>query len=94
MTRLGCAGCRPRSDSPPAAKHGVSREKIECAIRGPFYTRRSGHLRVVIGKCAGRTLFIVLAESALVPGSREVVSARLAEPSEKRLLARRGKGIR
>ena len=76
------------------AKHGISREEVECAIRGPFYSRRSGDVRLVIGRCAGRTLFIVLVESSVVPDTREVASARPAEPSEKRLLARRGKGIR
>lgn len=76
------------------AKHGISREEVECVIQRSFYSRHEGKVRLIIGACFGRFLFIVLRNSPSVPGTREVVSARIATKSEKRLLARRGKGLR
>ena len=76
------------------SKHGIRWEHVECVVRGPFYERRAGGRRTIIGRCAGRTLFVVLEPSSFETGTWVLVTARPAEPPEKRLLARRGKGIR
>ena len=74
--------------------HGISQEEVECALRGPSFTRRSGARLTLIAACGGRTLFIVLEDSELAPGVPALVTARLATTSEEALLARRGEGLR
>ncbi len=74
--------------------HGVSEAEVECALLGPAYTRRVGRRQTVFAACGPRTLFIVLEDSDVAPGFASIVTARLPKPSEKGLLARRGKGIR
>ena len=61
--------------------------------RRPIYAFEFDGRHLDIGRCADRTLFIVLEEVAGAPAVRRVVTARLASRAEKQLLVRRGKGV-
>jgi len=77
------------------SKHSVKREEVERAVNGSVFIRstaRKGQkLKLFIGGSFGRVLFVVLRPYAKVKGEYEVVSARDAKESEKRLYKRRGK---
>ena len=76
------------------ARHGVTRIEVEQAIERSFYFRKAGGRRTILGRTASRVLFLVVEDSREVPGFAEVVTARDATLAEKRLLERRGKGLR
>lgn len=68
----------------------MTQDDVEAALSMRYYKRRSGRTMIVIGRTADRYLFIVLRPSRVRPGFAEVVTARSATRSEKRLFARRG----
>lgn len=74
------------------ARHGTSTHEAQRALTGTFDHRKVGDRRPVIGRAAGRVVFVVLQASDAFPEAEEVVTARVATRAEKRLLERRGKG--
>jgi len=76
------------------AKHGVRRDEVDRALAGNQYVRSVEGQYVVIAAARSRALFIVLDPLVAEPGFAVLATARPAEPSEKRLLRRRGKGSR
>lgn len=71
------------------ARHGVTREEVEDAVRNkPFVTRaRDGTYRVIGQTLGGRYLTVIVAPR--VDGPFYVVTARDAEPGERRGYRRR-----
>jgi hypothetical protein len=75
------------------AKHRVSRDEVDVALPGNQYVRSVGGQFVVIAAARSRALFIVHDPLPAEPGFAALSTARPAEPPEKRLLWRRGKGM-
>ena len=73
------------------SRHGVTRREVEEGLGGNLYGRRKGDRYLFLSRAGGRTLAIVMEASEKSPGEFEVVTARDANPAEKRLFKRRAK---